>query len=54
MAFCVRSERNMDYIKKDKINIGPGQYFKSLDKNQIKKEYILRLKYQVKKVFLIK
>ena len=37
MAFCVRSERNMDYIKKDKINIGPGQYFKSLDKNQIKK-----------------
>ena len=37
MAFCVRSERNMDYIKKDKIKIGPGQYFKSLDKIEKKK-----------------
>ena len=37
MAFCVRSERNMDYIKKDKINIGPGQYFKYLEKIQMKK-----------------
>ena len=33
----MRSERNMDYIKKDNIKIGPGQYFKSLDKIEKKK-----------------
>ena len=37
MAFCVRSERSMDYIKKDITNIGPGHYFKSTDKNHMKK-----------------
>ena len=37
MAFCVRSERKMDYLKTDKLEIGPGQYFQSNDKNYIKK-----------------
>ena len=40
MAFCVRSERKMDYIKFDNnnnINIGPGYYFQSSDKNYIKR-----------------
>ena len=27
MAFCIRSERKMDYFKKDVINPGPGEYF---------------------------
>ena len=38
MAFCVRSERNMDYIKTNKNSIGPGHYFKSTYKNYIKKK----------------
>ena len=37
MAFCVRSERKMDYYKKDIINPGPGQYFQHIDKQKIKK-----------------
>ena len=37
MAFCVRSERKMDYFIKDNINVGPGQYFHDTDKNYIKK-----------------
>jgi len=36
MAFCVRSERKMDYFIKDNINVGPGQYFYDTDKNYIK------------------
>ena len=37
MAFCVRSERKMDYFKKDSSNPGPGQYFQQIEKNAIKK-----------------
>ena len=37
MAFCIRSERKMDYFKKEILNPGPGQYFQSLEKNKIKK-----------------
>ena len=37
MAFCVRSERKMDYFKKDSSNPGPGQYFQQIEKNVIKK-----------------
>ena len=37
MAFCVRSERKMDYFKKDILNPGPGQYFQQNEKQKIKK-----------------
>ena len=37
MAFCIRSERKMDYFKKDILNPGPGQYFQHLEKQNIKK-----------------
>ena len=37
MAFCVRSERKMDYFINDNKDVGPGQYFQSNDKNYIKK-----------------
>ena len=37
MAFCVRSERKMDYLINDNTNLGPGQYFQSSDKKYIKK-----------------
>ena len=37
MAFCIRSERKMDYFKKDSSNPGPGQYFQQVEKNVIKK-----------------
>ena len=37
MAFCVRSERKMDYFKKDISNPGPGQYFQQIEKQNIKK-----------------
>ena len=37
MAFCIRSERKMDYLKKEVLNPGPGQYFQQLEKNNIKK-----------------
>lgn len=37
MAFCIRSERKMDYIKSANIILGPGYYFKETDKNYIKK-----------------
>ena len=38
MAFVVRSERKMDYFKKDSTNPGPGQYFQENDKKIIKKK----------------
>ena len=38
MAFCVRSERKMDYIRRNKYYIGPGRYFKSLENNTIIKK----------------
>ena len=37
MAFCIRSERKMDYFKKDSSNPGPGHYFQQVEKNAIKK-----------------
>ena len=37
MAFCVRSERKMDYFRKDNLNPGPGQYFQDTEKQNIKK-----------------
>ena len=38
MAFCVQSERKMDYIKRNKYYIGPGRYFKSVENNNIIKK----------------
>ena len=32
MAFCVRSERKMEYLAKDFSDVGPGQYFQTPDK----------------------
>ena len=37
MAFCVRSERKMDYFKKDILNPGPGQYFQQEERRKIKR-----------------
>lgn len=37
MAFCIRNERKMDYLKKEISNPGPGQYFQQIEKNNIKK-----------------
>ena len=37
MAFCIRSERKMDYFKKDILNPGPGQYFQHPEKQNIKR-----------------
>ena len=36
MAFCIRSERKMDYYKKDVINPGPGEYFQEKETKKIK------------------
>ena len=48
MAFCIRSERKMDYFKKDVTNPGPGEYFHEKEIYKKRAEFIHLLILQVK------